>query len=90
MMRRAHDLILAHPDEAAGLIQPVLGGGLVDTSVLAQALASQAVAFVTDPRRIEAPTQRMLAYQVELGDFAQAPSTEGLFDPSIHDRVSKP
>ena len=88
LMRRAHDLILAKPDEAAGLVQPVLGGGLLDNAVLAHALASQAVAFVTDPRQIEASTQRMLAYQVELGVFEKAPSTAGLFDPSFHDRVS--
>ena len=61
----------------------------MDKSVLARALASKAVSFVTDPRAIEASTSRMLAYQVELGDFEKAPSTDGLFDTSVYLRVLK-
>jgi NitT/TauT family transport system substrate-binding protein len=48
------------------------------------------VSFVADPAAIEEPTRRMLAYQVELGDFDKAPSTEGLFDKTPYLRVSAP
>ena len=89
LTRRASDLVVGKPDEAAGYVQTILGGGLVDKSVLARALASKAVSFVTDPRAIEASTSRMLAYQVELGDFEKAPSTDGLFDTSVYLRVLK-
>jgi NitT/TauT family transport system substrate-binding protein len=84
---KASDLIAKNPDEAAGYVQPVLGGGLVDKAILARALQSKALTFVTDPRVIEAATQRLLAYQVELGDFDKAPPTDGLFDYGPYERT---
>ena len=52
---------------------------------MAAALASPAVAYVTDPRAIEAPTRALLEYQVEIGDFAAAPKAEGLFETKYFD-----
>jgi NitT/TauT family transport system substrate-binding protein len=52
-------------------------------------LASPAVAYVTDPRAIEGPTRALLDYQVEIGDFAAAPKTEGLFRTEYWDRASR-
>lgn len=80
LTRRASDFIVANPAEAARYVQPVFGGGLVDQATLAKALSSNALSFVADPHSIEQPTKTMLDYQVELGDFDKAPSTEGLFD----------
>ena len=80
LMIRANELIRQRPLDAAGYSSAVLGGGLIDQATLARALVSKAVSFVSDPRAIEEPTKRMLAYQVELGDFAIAPTIDGLFD----------
>jgi len=48
-------------------------------------LASPAVAYVTDPRAIEAPTRALLEYQVEIDDFPAAPKAEGLFETKYFD-----
>jgi NitT/TauT family transport system substrate-binding protein len=52
-------------------------------------LKSPAVDFIFDIRQIEAPTKALLAYQVEIGDFATAPPTEGLFDARWSDKILK-
>lgn len=87
LVGRATDFVAARSGDAAGYVQPVLGGGLVDRSLIARALASKALTFVTDPRAIEEPTRRMLAYQAEIGDFEKVPSMEGLIDASVFVRV---
>ncbi len=84
---RANALIASRPEEAAALVQPAFGGGLVDRAILARALSSKMVTFIADPRLIEEPTRRMLAYQAEIGDFDKAPSMDGLFDTSVFARV---
>ncbi|WP_170149569.1 ABC transporter substrate-binding protein [Rhodoplanes roseus] len=89
LLVRATALISATPDAAAPHVAASLGGGLVDTSVFARALASPAVRFGSDPRAIVAPTERLLAYQVELGDFTTAPPTAGLFDLAAYDRATR-
>jgi NitT/TauT family transport system substrate-binding protein len=86
---RASKFIDTNTDEAAGYVQPILGAGLVDRAILARALKSDALSYVTDPRLIAAATERLLAYQVELGDFQKAPSTDGLFDFGPYERMTK-
>lgn len=81
---RARALILERPKEAAGHVQAVLAGGLVDVGVFERALVSPAVTFAVDPREIVAATRDSLAFEVEIGDFQTAPSIEGLFDPSYY------
>jgi NitT/TauT family transport system substrate-binding protein len=88
LVLRATELIQRDPKAAAPYVAEVLGGGLVQADVMAAALASPAVAYVTDPRAIEAPTRALLEYQVEIGDFAAAPKTEGLFRPEYWDRAA--
>ena len=66
----------------------VLGGGLIEPAVMARAMTSKAIKFVADPRMIVEPTKRMLAYQATLGDFPQAPATDGLFDLTLWDEVA--
>jgi NitT/TauT family transport system substrate-binding protein len=73
------------PQAAAPYVAEVLGGGLVTPDVMAAALASPAVAYVTDPRAIIGPAENLLAYQVEIGDFLVAPKTEGLFETKYFD-----
>jgi NitT/TauT family transport system substrate-binding protein len=85
LVLRAIELIQRDPKAAAPYVAEVLGGGLVPAEIMAAALASPAVAYVTDPRAIEAPTRALLEYQVEIGDFAAAPKTEGLFETKYFD-----
>jgi len=85
LVLRATDLIQRDPKAAGAYVAEVLGGGLVPPEVMAAALSSPAVAYVTDPRAIEAPTRALLDYQVEIGDFAVAPKTEGLFETKYFD-----
>jgi len=61
---RATELIQRDPKAAGAYVAEVVGGGLVPADVMAAALASPAVAYVTDPRAIEAPTRALLEYQV--------------------------
>ena len=88
LMARATDLIITSPKDAAPYVVKTLGAGLVDEATMTAALASPAVGYLSDPRAIVAPTQAMLAYQVELGDFPSAPSTAGLFDSSYWERAA--
>ena len=88
--KRAIDYIPGHIDEAAAFVQPIFGGGLVDRGVLAQALGSKTLGLVADPRAIQEPTGRLLDYQVEIGDFAQPPSLQGLFDSGPYGRATAP
>jgi NitT/TauT family transport system substrate-binding protein len=44
------------------------------------------VSFVNDPARIRTATEALLAYQVELGDFPQAPALDGLFNQALYER----
>jgi NitT/TauT family transport system substrate-binding protein len=85
---RARDLILADPKAAAGFVQPVLAGGLVEAGVFEAALKSPGISFVVDPRGIVEATRTSLAFEVEIGDFPTAPSIEGLFDPSYYLKAS--
>jgi len=82
---RATELIQRDPKAASAYVAEVVGGGLVPADVMAAALASPAVAYVTDPRAIEAPTRALLEYQVEIDDFPAAPKAEGLFETKYFD-----
>ena len=81
---RARDLIRTDPARAAPHIQAALAGGLVPAGIYEAALRSPAIAFEVDPRAIVAATKASLDFEVEIGDFAAAPSIEGLFDPSAY------
>jgi len=84
---RARKLILSDPAKAAPHVQAALSGGLIDSGVYERALGSKAITFVIDPRPIVQVTQDSLAFEVEIGDFAKAPSVEGLFDSRIYERA---
>jgi NitT/TauT family transport system substrate-binding protein len=82
---RATELIQRDPKAAGAYVAEVVGSGLVPADVMAAALASPAVAYLTDPRAIEAPTRALLEYQVEIDDFPAAPKAEGLFETKYFD-----
>jgi NitT/TauT family transport system substrate-binding protein len=85
LVLRATDLIQRDPKAAGAYVAEVLGGGLVPAELMAAALSSPAVAYVTDPRAIVGPAEKLLEYQVEIGDFAAAPKTQGLFETRYFD-----
>ncbi|MFC0283755.1 ABC transporter substrate-binding protein [Camelimonas abortus] len=85
---RATELVRTKPAEAAVYVQQALGSGLVSAAVLEKALASPAVSFVIDPRSIVESTREVLAFQVELGDYREAPNIDGLFDFGPWDRAT--
>jgi NitT/TauT family transport system substrate-binding protein len=85
---RATDLIKSDPKQAAPYVQTALGGGLVDEAIMVKALTSPAIGFLADPREIISPTHDLLAYEVELGDFASAPSTDALFNNEFFVKAS--
>ncbi|MBN8938615.1 MAG: ABC transporter substrate-binding protein [Rhizobiales bacterium] len=89
LFRRATEIVAKDPAKAAPHVLAALGGGLVAEATIARALASPAISYVNDPKEIRAATEALLAYQVELGDFATAPSTEGLFDQALYERAVK-
>jgi NitT/TauT family transport system substrate-binding protein len=84
---RARELILADPKAAAPHIGAAIAGGLVDNAIFERALGSKAITFVVDPRTIVDATRDSLAFEVEIGDFATAPSIEGLFDYGWYERA---
>ena len=86
LFHRATEQIRSEPAKAAPLVLAALGGGLVEEGTIARALISPAVSFVNDPGRIREATEELLAYQVELGDFPQAPALDGLFDQALYER----
>jgi NitT/TauT family transport system substrate-binding protein len=83
LLSRATDLIKSRPEEAAPHVAATLGGGLIDPATMTRAMTSKAIAFVSDPQTIIGPTESLLAYQSEIGDFARPPDTAGLFDLSV-------
>lgn len=84
---RAIDFIHAAPEKAAPHIGAVLGKGLIPNAVIRQALASPATRLEADPRVIIAPTEKMQAYQVELGTVPEASPLDGLFDVSFYEKA---
>jgi NitT/TauT family transport system substrate-binding protein len=86
---KATELVKTEPARAAPHVQAILGGGLVPVATIAKALASPSISYLTAPSDIRAATEALLAYQVELGDFRQAPSTSGLFNDAVYERGRK-
>ncbi|QCK87659.1 ABC transporter substrate-binding protein [Phreatobacter aquaticus] len=86
---KATETVKAQPAVAASHVQAILGGGLISVDTIARALASPAISYVTAPAAIRPATEKLLAYQVELGDFAQAPATAGLFNDTVYERGLK-
>lgn len=83
---RATEVVAKEPAKAAPHVQTVLGSGLVRADIFTRALASPALTYVTRPSAIIPATEALLAYQVELGDFRQAPPTAGLFNEAVYER----
>ncbi len=86
LFHQATELVRNDPKKAAPFVLAALGGDLVSEATIANALVSPAVSFVNDPAKIRQATEALLAYQVEIGDFAKAPALDGLFDQAAYER----
>lgn len=86
LFHRATKRIRKEPANVAPLVLAVLGGDLIAEATITKALTSPAVSFVNDPSQIRRATEALLPYQVELGDFAKAPTLDGLFNQVLYER----
>lgn len=86
---KAAALIKSDPDKAAPHVAAALGKGIVDPSLIRQALVSPASRFEIDPRRIIEPARAMQAYQVKLGSLDKEAPFDGLFETRYYERAVK-
>ena len=86
---RATHLIQDDPARAAADTLKVLGAGLISEETLVRAFKSPALRPVADPHAIEAATERLGAYQLELGTLGRAVPNAELFDTSLWDALAK-
>ena len=86
---KAAALIKSDPDKAAPHVAAALGKGIVDPSLIRQALVSPASRFEIDPRRIIEPARAMQAYQVKLGSLEKELPFDGLFETQYYERAIK-
>ncbi|KRD96194.1 hypothetical protein ASE63_12370 [Bosea sp. Root381] len=85
LFHKASERIRAEPAKVAPFVLAALGGDLVAEATIAKAFVSPAASFVNDSVEIRAATEALLAYQVELGDFPQAPALDGLFNRALYE-----
>lgn len=86
----AIDLIKKDPDRVVPHIEAALGKGIVDATIVKQAVLSPASKFVADPRVIVEPSRAMQAYQVSIGSLDKEIPLDGLFDPSFYLKAVSP
>lgn len=85
--RRAVALIGADPARAAKLSNEYIGKGLIEPEVLEEALKSPSSKFVDDPKQVIEPSERLQAFQVELGVAATAIPVAEAFDLRFFDKA---
>lgn len=70
--------------KSATYVQEGLGLPETDRPLVARALISSNIGFITDPHAIEQGTRAMLAFEAERGDYGAGPDIEGLFDDAFY------
>lgn len=86
--RKAVALVKADPARAARLSNEYLGKGLIEAEVLEEALKSPSSKFVDDPRQVIEPSERLQAFQVELGVASATIPVADAFDLRFFDKAS--
>lgn len=84
---RATNFLRNNISRSAEHIAEFIGQGLVDVSLLEQALRSPSTNYMANPNRIIEPTRRMHDFQLETGSLAQEVPLEDLFDTSFYDQA---
>jgi NitT/TauT family transport system substrate-binding protein len=86
--RRAVALVQADPARAARLSNEYLGKGLLEPAVLEEALKSPSSKYVDDPRLVIEPSERLQAFQVEIGLSAAPIPVRDAFDLRFFDKAA--
>lgn len=86
--RRAVALVQSDPARAAKLSNEYLGKGLLEPAVLEEALKSPSSKYLDDPRLVIEPSERLQAFQVEIGLSATAIPVRDAFDLSFFDKAA--
>jgi len=84
---RATKLIMADPARAARDTLKILGAGLIEEETLVRAFRSPAMHVIADPHAIAAATEKLGAYQVQIGSLARNVPVAELFDNSLYDAL---
>ncbi len=82
---RATKLIEADPARAARDTLKVLGEGLISQETLERAFRSPAMRVISNPHTIEAATEKLGVYQMQIGALARTVPNAELFDMSLYD-----
>lgn len=86
--RRAVALVQSDPARAAKLSNEYLGKGLLEPAVLEEALKSPSSKYLDDPRLVIEPSERLQAFQVEIGLSATAIPVRDAFDLRFFDKTA--
>ncbi|MDE2006422.1 MAG: ABC transporter substrate-binding protein [Rhodospirillales bacterium] len=81
---RATRLLRADPHRAAGDLARTMGKGLLTEATLFKAVTSPSMDPIADPRKIEAATIKLAAYQSTLDHMAPVADVAGMFDSSFY------
>ena len=84
---RATRLLHADPHRAASDLEKTMGKGLLTEATLFKAVTSPSMNPIADPRKIQAATVKLAAYQARLDRMAPVKDVAGMFDPSFYLRA---
>ena len=84
---RATKLIAADPNRAASNTLKLLGAGLISQETLEHAFRSPAMHVIADPHLIEASSEKLGTYQVQIGSLGKTVPMAELFDTSLYDAL---
>ena len=73
-------LIRTDPAQASTYVRDMLGLSAAESPLIARALTSSNIGFVTDPRAIVRSTRALLDAEAQAGVFRRLETTAGLFD----------
>lgn len=84
---RATRLLREEPQATVPLVAKYVGGGRLDRTVIEAAMRRSADSFIADPRAIVDGSERLQAFQQEIGTLRRWVDFAQLFDMSVYDRV---
>jgi sulfonate transport system substrate-binding protein len=86
---RATELLRRDPARAARDAYPFLGQGLVPLATIEHAIRSPLSDFISDPRTIEAATEKMRDFLMQIGTFTKPVAVDQLFDTAVYEQAAQ-
>lgn len=77
-----------HPDAAIEAVQKFVGGGRMDSAIVAAALRASSGSFVADPGSIIEGATRMRDFQAELGTLKEDVDVDSLFETRFFEEIA--